>query len=98
MGSSAAGTTDVFRSAGTAMATRIVLTEQTKTIVRPSLVRKTNLSVQREGPTPRPSALIRPNCATENMTAMTVPTKKMLAVRTIVFFYYLLLSFEVVFV
>ena len=87
MVSSGARTIDVFRSAGTAMATRIVLTEQMKTIVRPSLVRKTNLFVRREAPIPRQSALIRPNCVTENRTAMTVPMKKMLVVSSILFVY-----------
>ena len=60
---------------------RTVLMEQTRAIVRPSLVRKTNLSVQRAGPMPRPSVLIRPSCATVHMTAMMVPMKRTLAVR-----------------
>ena len=80
MVSSGARTIDVFRSAGTAMATRTVPTEQMKAIVLPSLVQKTNLSVRRAGQIPRPNALIRPSCVTGNKTARTALMKRTLAV------------------
>lgn len=80
--SSAARTSDVFRLAGIAMATRIVPTEQMKAIARPSLAPRTNSSVQREVQMPHPSASTRPNCAMATTTVKTEPTKRTLVVST----------------